>query len=128
MNKKEIAELERWISEAIEPNGGTWTCSYLTDGKAWVFNPFTGEGKPRPWATDEAANAMLLEMMLESNSEITFSHWSDSSYLTVKKQTPFSVHVDICREKKRVEFRTDAQDRKLAVCLAFKAYKEQEKP
>ena len=98
----------------------------------WAFVTKTGQACnnfPINWHADANWPTLLREILVR-NSEITlitFSYWSDSSYLTIKKQTPFSIFTDHCESNQRVERRTDASDIGEAVCLAWLKWKEEAK-
>lgn len=119
MTAAEIQALELEISEAIEPKPNDWTeHGFLSRMDAWIcHNPHSNvrkgeyEWRPRPWTTDETANAILLEMMPFP----TLSHYNGKAD---GDPTPFWA----CWALN--EPLSESASRKLAVCLAFKAWKQ----
>jgi len=116
MTKEEIAELERWISASIEPKplGEPISGRFTKPTPAWM--PAPDGWVPRPWATSEESNAMLLEMMRRS---LFYSEWPGCE--------GWRVDLGVTKYGGPLIGQTN-KDRKLAICLAFKAWKEQEKP
>jgi len=87
-------DINRAISESIEPNLAppdiTQVCSSLrretlSPLSAWECElgdgPFSGVWKPRAFDTDEDANAMLLERMLDTNAIVKMIRQGDGRLL-----------------------------------------------
>ena len=122
LTKTEIEELERWISNSIElqpaKQAFTKPPGALTDGGAWVYTSDSYEKehgeqtRPRSWATDETANAMLLEMMPLGVSQNCGDWWGwGGAFCRAGQERVWFYHMF----------------RKVAVCLAFQAWRRGEK-
>lgn len=63
-------ELERRISEAIEPNLPEKGWLNISPCAAWLW--VSGKVVPMPWLSDDGANCRLLDLMLDAGVHLTF--------------------------------------------------------
>jgi hypothetical protein len=123
MTPEEIRELELWIIKAIGYRFGTvdrcapnYPDKYL--GEVWWYEgvPYAPDELPR-WTTEESASAMLLEMMSEANAYV-WLEWDINEWCVTWLATT--------SEDQEPPFEYNNRDRKLAIALAFKAWKQSE--
>lgn len=93
----------------------------LSNGRAWYLASRYEDGdvlhwEPRPWLTDESANAMLLEMMSNANAYV-WIEWDINEWCVIWKRTTQE-------EGDEPSIEHSDPDRKTAIAQAFLSWKE----
>ena len=131
MTDDEIDALERWISESIEPFASLPSPSMVSDN----ISPLGGwrrqlyildepRWSARPWASDETANALLVDKILTAYRYFAVCY--DANYCDANaKTTEFEAFTSTDPSFKAFAIVLNETDRLLANCLAYRTAKEQ---